>query len=243
MKFICSYIDIHMSNKPPYLLGRVCEGNANGKDPSYFRLDELRALCSDLGLPTKGTKNEVCHQIRQYLTQNPNQINRVESKYGFSKIKITAMTPQSPHPVPPPLPPRQAPQRQQPISVVDYADLEAMMKDFGIVNYRDLIDLTDDELEALIGVIKLHENTVRLSDLVKGKNLEAKSRILVDEMAGKLCRCVEKVHGATSPVAACIASIFHGKGITTSRHQCRPVPVLIPRKGNKAVILKRTRPF
>jgi hypothetical protein len=41
-----------------------------------------------------------------------------------------------------------------------------MMKEYNIPNMRSLIDLTDEELDSLIQIIKLHEGKVKMSDVL-----------------------------------------------------------------------------
>ncbi len=121
--------------------------------------------------------------------------------------------------------------------------LQEMMQEYHIPNMRSLIKLSDTELEALIAIIKLHEGQVNLSDVLKDvSDKDDKIRILIDEIAKKLCRCIKKVNGSIAEEAhsipICIKSIFHSKGISIARLQCEPIPMLIPKKGTYEVIRK-----
>jgi hypothetical protein len=127
--------------------------------------------------------------------------------------------------------------------------LEEMMSEYQIPNMRSLVKLSDSELDALIAIIKLHEGQVHLKDILKDVTDEdTKIKILIDEIAKKLCRCIKKVKSSaplgssakeeSHSIPICINSIFHSKGISISRLQCEPIPMLIPKKGNYEVIRK-----
>jgi hypothetical protein len=130
--------------------------------------------------------------------------------------------------------------------MIAYQTLEEMMRDYQIPDMRSLINLTDNELEQLITIVKLHDGKEKLSDLVKNaKDEDEKVKIVVDQMAQKLCRCFNKTQRPATQdqltqsqrIAICISSIFHSKGITISRFDCNgPIPMLLPKKGEKAVI-------
>jgi hypothetical protein len=200
------------------LFGRRCEGIASKNDPSHFRVTEIKQLNRELGLPELSHKDDLCNQIRNHLSVHPELVQELEQKYGLNSIR----------------------KKKQSIitSMRDYTTLEEMMIDFGINDMRSLIDLTDQEMNSLINQIELHEKQFKLSDLVKGKSEDEKIRIFIEEMAGKLCRCIDNVKssGSYSPSAVCISQIFNKKGTTISRYQCRPTPLLIPKTGNKSVI-------
>ena len=112
---------------------------------------------------------------------------------------------------------------------------------------RPLIALTDSELETLIDIVKLHEGKQRLRDVIKDIH-DPNQRIqrIIDEMAGKLCQCVDSLEHREpklvpgQSIAFCISSIFHSKGISISRFDCKEKPKLMPKKGAKAVIWRHT---
>lgn len=131
-----------------------------------------------------------------------------------------------------------------------YKTLEDMLADYKIENIRSLVELSDDELDALINIIKLQDGKINLSDLLKDvKNEEDKIKIFVDEIAKKLCRCIKKVGEGQKGqsleeyrrIAICITSIFHSRGLTIPRLQCEPTPMLIPKKGTSSVIKKHKK--
>ena len=123
-----------------------------------------------------------------------------------------------------------------------YQTLEEMMKDYNIADMKLLVNLSGVDLEKLINIIELHDGKVKMRDLVKGKKIDQKIKILVEELAGKLCRCIDKIDSkrftVNQRIAICIASIFHSKGITISRFICQPIPMLIPKSGQTSVIRK-----
>ena len=133
---------------------------------------------------------------------------------------------------------------------IKYDTLEAMLADYDIKNIRSLVELDDDELDALINIIKLQDGEIDLSDLLKDvKSEDEKIKIFVNELAKKLCRCIKKVgdgqKGETleeyRKIAICITSIFHSRGLTIPKLQCEPIPMLVPKKGTKTVIRKHKK--
>jgi hypothetical protein len=208
-----------MNNTKPYLLDRKCEGIAMQKDLQHFRAKELKELAQKYGLSSTGNKEILCDRIRTHLSTGSNSIKKIQTGTKV-KLKIRAKS-------------------------KNYNTLEEMLEDHKITNMRSLVQLSDDELEALINIIKLHEGKFDLKDLLKDvKNEDEKIKILVTELAAKLCRCIEKVGQSESGkkleefrrIAICISSIFHSKGITISRLQCNPIPMLIPKKGSSFAI-------
>jgi hypothetical protein len=124
----------------------------------------------------------------------------------------------------------QAPQGKQSGERYKYRSLDEMMVAYGIPNAHALTDLSDDEINYLIDHIMIHENTIKLSDLLKNvTNMDDRIKRLVVELAGKLCRCLDKVEKSNpeGKVGICTKSIFHGRGLTISSHTCNP-PMLKP---------------
>jgi virulence-associated protein VapD len=123
-----------------------------------------------------------------------------------------------------------------------YKDLQEMMNDFKIENMQSLIALSDDQLNTIIDMIMIHEGKVSLRGLLDEVDDEdEKVRIIVDEMAKKLCRCIDRVKGQnleeSIKIAICLKNIFEKKGLSISRFQCYPTPMLIPKKGSVNVLL------
>lgn len=119
------------------------------------------------------------------------------------------------------------------------------MKDHQITDLKSLINLPTGGLEKLIAIIKLHDGQTNLSDLMIGQSEDQKIKILITELAGKLCRCIDKIdsqkYQISQRIAICISRIFNSKGITISRFHCDPVPMLIPKTGQTSVIRSYTR--
>lgn len=222
------------------LLGRQCEGNA-----SHFRLEELRSLARELGLTVSGVKADVCQRIRTYLLQHPEKAAFVQSKYGrkqpSQKVEHVQRLQRSEkgQPAPSTVPIPQMTERKT-------VAIQTLQQDpvLQTVDLRPLIALPDDQLENLIDLIKIHDGKDSFRDLLKdAKNPNQRIQMIVDEMAGKLCRCLSDLETRQpklqpgNRIAICISSIFHSKGITISRFNCKEGPVLLPRKGQKAVIL------
>lgn len=227
-------------NQKPYLLGRKCEGRAPINEPSYFRLTQLTKLAMELKISPVGVKAVVCQRIRDHLNQNPAKIPKIIQKFGLPSVK--------PRIIKKPIVPASIQKKEQITEkkqrIKAYHTLEEMMRDRNVKDIRSLIDVSDAEIEQLIDKIDLHDKTVRLADVVAGKKQDDKIRILVEEMARKLCRCIkgiEEKHLGKYPEGArigiCTSKIFHTKGITRSGFTCDPVPILFPKKGTNAVIL------
>jgi len=253
-----------------YLLGRKCHGRASFKDPNHFRVNELKVITTELGLSSTGVKDVLCNRIRDHLNNHPD-VNRILlQKYGkenSQKIETvpkprksrrkpthqTSQVVQKIEPVPKPhrsrkrltshkTEPEPEPEKDSK-KIISYLTLEDMMKEYNIPNMRSLIDLTDEEIDSLIQIIKLHDGQVKMTDVLKNiTNKDEKIKVLVDELSQKLCRCVvDKNEPRVDPkrVGLCISSIFHSKGIRISGFNCFPKPILIPKNGSHAVIMKK----
>lgn len=127
----------------------------------------------------------------------------------------------------------------------DYDTLEAMMKNYNIKDIRSLIQLSDKDLQSLIAIIQLHDGKVKLDDLLTNiPDENDKIKFIINELAKKLCRCIDKMSENKSninlknsqKIAMCIKSIFLNKGITISTFRCTPIPMLLPKKGSTFVI-------
>lgn len=245
-------------NQKPYLLGRKCEGRAPINDPSYFRLTQLTQLAMELKLSPIGLKAVVCQRIRDHLDKNPSKISEMIPKYGLPSVKPRIIKKKI---IPVSIQKKeQSKQKKEQIKqkkeqikeqtaekkrrIKAYHTLEEMMRDRNVKDIRSLVDLSDAEIEQLIDKIDLHDKTVRLADVVAGKKLDEKIKILVEEMARKLCRCIKdieekqpKKYPEGARIGICTSKIFHTKGITRSGFICDPAPVLFPKKGTNAVIL------
>ncbi len=259
-----------MSNVKPLLLNRKCEMKSNRKDLETLRVPQLKKIAQDLKLSTIGLKPDLCERIRSHLDKNPSvasslkipdYVKPVPKKSGSSTktsstLKKSGSATNS----------TSKKSKQEESSNVNksssiktdktyssgriqkYKTLEQMLKNQKIANMRSLIDLSDDQLESLINIVKVNDGQIDMKDLlVDVENEDEKVKIIVTTMAEKLCRCIKKVGmGKSSPnlteqqkIAICIKSIFNKKGITISKFQCLPTPMLIPAKNSTFVLKKQ----
>lgn len=107
-------------------------------------------------------------------------------------------------------------------------------------------DLSDNELELLLKNIKIETgkkttlmdivNDIASQNRLTTKELyNIKIKVLLDNLAKKMCRCVESVPGARSKVGLCRRSIFHNRGIDFYTYECLPDE----KNPNRAPLLKR----
>jgi len=241
------------NNTKPYLMNRKCEGKAGSTDLKAFRVPQLKKISIDLGLSPVGRKDELCQRIRDHLSKNPSAIETLTiPDYNKPKtVKKTTVAKKAV--VKKPSTEKTQTANVSASKIKKYETLQEMLKDHKINNLRSLIELNDEELEALINIIKLHEGTIEMKDLLKDVSDEnEKITIFITEMAKKLCRCIEKIGQSEAgkkleeqqKIAMCIKSIFHTKkipgvdGITISRFQCEPTPMFIPAEDSTFVIRK-----
>ena len=247
------------NNTKPYLLNRKCEGKASNKDLMAFRLPQLKKISTDLGISHIGRKDELCERIRDYISKNPSVVstlmvpvhNKTLTIKGKPVIKEKIVIKKKP------VIKEKIVIKKKPVikektliqvsKMEKYQTLEEMLEAYNIDNIRSLIELNDEELQALINIVKLHDGKIDMTDLLKDvKNENEKITIFINELAGKLCRCIEKIGKRDSTgkleehqiIPICINSIFHKKGITIAGFQCEPKPMLIPNAGSSYVVKK-----
>lgn len=120
--------------------------------------------------------------------------------------------------------------------------LNQMVDDLEVDDVRELIDLTDEELDYLVRITQLHQKSESLTDRVQ----KTKVLTVLDALAGKLCRCIKSVakshpDGESAGIPICISKIFKKKGLKISGVQCKPTPQLKVRKGFKVVLGRQPR--
>lgn len=153
-----------------------------------------------------------------------------------------------PAPVPAPVPPagRSIPRVAIPIILAPaakLATLDDLMKSLTISDVTLLTTLSAEEIDYLISILTLHDSTVKLADVVPADSMGRIHR-LIEELGGKLCRCIKKVMAGTPPVPEssaipiCINSIFVRRGLKISAFQCKDGALLLPAAG-KTVVLDR----
>jgi hypothetical protein len=130
--------------------------------------------------------------------------------------------------------------------------LDDIVEELGFQDVSDLVDLNEEEIDYFIGTILLHENQDKLADIVRQKieeqnirdphaRLVLKSRELLQELAGKFCRCIQKVlessqaasqrSGKSVPpmtegnaIAICRRGVINSRGLTFPRFSCKTYP-------------------
>jgi len=145
--------------------------------------------------------------------------------------------------------------------------LDKLVEELGYEDVSDLVDLTPEEIDYFIGTILLHENKDKLADIVQKKIEEQhlrdphavlvlKSRELLEELAGKFCRCIKKTMEKTPTltegiaIAICRRSVINGKGLSFPRFACKTypnpsdksvyqdTPIFLPSKDRKKILSK-----
>jgi hypothetical protein len=131
--------------------------------------------------------------------------------------------------------------------------LERLSTQLGITqNMREAVDpeISNDELDMLLNNIKIEsdkkETLIVIADqIIREKNIvdpqeliNIKIKVLLDNLAKKLCRCTQKIdeeekEGASakkvSSEAICRNSIFHKRGIDYITHDCGDADLNVPR--------------
>jgi len=137
--------------------------------------------------------------------------------------------------------------------------LDSLVEELGFLDVSDLVDLTEDEIDYLIAITQLHEDKESLRDIVQKKidegfirdphaKLMLKTRELLNELAGKFCRCIKKVMDAdikagnegneSKAIAICRKGVINNKGITFPRFNCTDNSTFLPSKDNKKLLKK-----
>ena len=117
------------------------------------------------------------------------------------------------------------------------ATLSDLMASLDTTDARTLTTLTAAEIDYLISILTLHDGAEKLSDRVE----QMKAKMLIEELGGKLCRCIKKVMVASKveekvAIPICISRIFVGRGLKISTFQCKDGELLLPSKGSKVVL-------
>jgi len=112
-----------------------------------------------------------------------------------------------------------------------------LMGELGVSDIKNITTLSADEIDYLISILTLHDGAEKLSDKVE----RMKIQLLIEELGGKLCRCIKKivdkgeqVEKAAIPI--CISSIFVKKGLKISTFQCKNGELLLPKTGSKILL-------
>lgn len=115
--------------------------------------------------------------------------------------------------------------------------LSELMTSLGTTDARTLTTLSPAEINYLVSILTLHDGVEKLSDRVE----QMKVHMLIEELGGKLCRCIKKVMIASkleekAAIPICISRIFVGRGLKISTFQCKDGELLLPSTGSKIVL-------
>ncbi len=106
-----------------------------------------------------------------------------------------------------------------------YSSLTEIMDSLGVTDIRTLVKFKVGQLKTLVDTIMIHENGKALKDLAVDLDEAGQVRLLLDTLAGKLCRCIKKVKSQqstteTSSIAICISSIFKRRNLQMHKFLC-----------------------
>ncbi len=131
--------------------------------------------------------------------------------------------------------------------VKTFESIEKLMEYLDVHDARELIKLTDAELEELIKKIKLYDEKVTMEEYLKGTRGSNRVKKFLIAIAEKYCRCLKGVEArgtkskAISPNAICNKTVFNNKGLKApgASYQCNPTPLLLAPMGSKYVLEKK----
>lgn len=120
-----------------------------------------------------------------------------------------------------------------------YKNFDEVLKDKEISNIRELIELTDEELENILKTMKVENNKYSMLEYLGDLKGDDRTKKIIQTFAEKYCRCIDKVKTTSNSYAICTASIFNSKNIkgVGNNFQCDP-PILYPINDTK-IILRR----
>lgn len=128
--------------------------------------------------------------------------------------------------------------------VKTFESIEKLMEYLDVDDARELIKLTDKELEELIKTIKLYDDTVSMKEYLRGTRGSNRVKKFLIAIAEKYCRCLKGVEArksSISPNAVCNKAVFNSKGLKGpgASYQCSPTPLLLAPIGSKYVLEKK----
>jgi len=126
------------------------------------------------------------------------------------------------------------------------SSIEELMRQLDVDDARNLINMTEAELEEIISRIKMYDGKITMLEFLQGKTGSERAKAFLVSMAEKYCRCLKGVESKKSsseisPNAICSKSIFNSKGLKGpgSSYQCKPKALLLAPKGKKFVLEKK----
>ena len=125
-----------------------------------------------------------------------------------------------------------------------FESIEKLMEYLDVHDARELIKLTNTELEELIQKIKLYDEKVTMEEYLKDTRGSNRVKKFLIAMAEKYCRCLKGVEASKSsviPNAICNKSVFNSKGLKApgASYQCKPTALLLAPIGSKYVLEKK----
>ena len=125
-----------------------------------------------------------------------------------------------------------------------FSSIEEIMTQLDVQDARNLINMSENELEEIISRMKVYDGKMTMTDFLKGKSGSERAKAFLIILAEKYCRCLKRVESqksSYSPNAICTKSVFNSKGLKGpgSNYQCTPVPLLLPSKTNTYLLEKK----
>jgi hypothetical protein len=125
-----------------------------------------------------------------------------------------------------------------------FLSIEEVMTQLDVQDARNLIHMSEDEVEEIISRMKVYDGKMTMTDFLKGKSGSERAKAFLIVLSEKYCRClksIEQQKSSYSPNAICTKSIFNSKGLKGpgSNYQCTPVPLILPSKNNKYLLEKK----
>lgn len=172
-------------------------------------------LCTGTGHGEKEYTKDDLIKISQRQT-NPIHVPKSGSKAEICKILID----------------RKASTEGYTKRVRTFESIEKLMEYLDVTDARELIKLTDKELEELMSKIKLYDESMTMKEYLKGSRGSNRVKKFLIAIAEKYCRClkgVEKKGTTISPNAICNKSVFNNKGLRApgASYQCKPTPLIL----------------
>lgn len=93
--------------------------------------------------------------------------------------------------------------------------------------------LTKKDYKVILDYYGVQNDKLKMQDL---------RNTALDILANKLCRCIKKINTDTNAaVPICKDSVFGKKDLVVSRFKCKDTPKLIPKKGKKYAVTKKSK--
>ena len=125
-----------------------------------------------------------------------------------------------------------------------FSSIEEIMTQLDVQDARNLINMSEAEIEEIISRMKVYDGKMSMTDFLKGKSGSERAKAFLIVLSEKYCRClkgIEAKKSSYSPNAICTKSVFNSKGLKGlgSNYQCTPVQLLLPSKTNKYLLEKK----